>query len=374
MAKSASRQWSRLAILVVLTALAWGQPRTASAWHCRWRAGFWGPRAWCGPVFGPGFYGGWGGGFGVSRFAFTDSVYLGGPYGGFFSGGIRSYVVGPGWYGPTWGGCFGWPCAYAPYGYGYGWQPIVISPFGGSIAPVFGPVGARAFLGSGFASAAPMSSSTIQPVIGLQPAAAVGVARFTPGRPAAGPAPAAQLALRQPSTPIVVRSSNGEARLRAGGLVAVGDRHLRDALHDVKKLHAALDAYRRAATIAPDLPDTFLRQAIVLAALDRADDASRAVARAVAIDGRLGTDAAAAVAAQQRLPPDPVFGERPDAEPMGLESRSRVLLARIFTRQAGNEQPGDAPAAPGLNWIADRWTRLHGLAVAGVRPDAVAAK
>jgi len=373
MALSASRQWSRFAVLIVLTALVWGQPRTASAWHCRWRAGLWGPRAWCGPVIGPGFYGGWGGGFGVSRFAFTDSVYLGGPYGGFFSGGIRSYVVGPGWYGPAWGGWYGWPCAYAPYGfgygYGYGWQPIVISPFGGSVAPVFGPVGARAFLGFGFANAAPAGSMTNPPGIGSQPAAPAALAGLAPGRPAAQPAPAPQLALRQPATPIVVRSSNGDARLRAGKLVALGDRRMRDALDDATKLHAALDAYRRAATIAPDLPDTFLRQAIVLTALDRSVDAARAVERAVAIDARLGTDTAAALAAQERLPPDPVFGERPDGTPTGLESRSRDLLARIFTRQ-----PGDGPAAAGLNWIADRWARLHGIAEAGARADAVAAK
>ena len=137
--------------------------------------------------------------------------------------------------------------------------------------------------------------------------------------------------------------------------MAVGDRHLRTALRDSTKLAAALDAYRRAATIAPDQADTFLRQAIVLTALERADDAAKAVDRAVAIDARLGDDRlgqdAAAVAAQERLPPDPVFGDRPDTGPTTLISRSTGLLARIFP-----EQPADAgPAVP--NWIATRWSQ-----------------
>jgi hypothetical protein len=171
-----------------------------------------------------------------------------------------------------------------------------------------------------------------------------------------------------------MRSSNGLARLRAGRLVAVGDRHLRSAVHDPAKLSAALDAYRRAATIAPDLPDTHLRQAVVLTALDRGDDATRAIERAIAIDARLGSDPAAALAAREQLPPDPVFGERPDIGPTSLESRGKDLLARIFTEPAAGRANGVAAAAPaGLNWIADRWTRLHGDQAAGVRADTVAA-
>ena len=177
------------------------------------------------------------------------------------------------------------------------------------------------------------------------------------------PPPAPQLALGKaapaaPAAAIAIRASNGVARLRAARLVAVGDRHLRIALRDSTKLAAALDAYRRAATIAPDQADTFLRQAIVLTALERADDAAKAVDRAVAVDARLGNDRlgkdAAAVAAQERLPPDPVFGDRPDTGPTTLISRSTGLLARIFT-----EQPADAgPVVPVVpNWIATRWSQ-----------------
>jgi len=176
------------------------------------------------------------------------------------------------------------------------------------------------------------------------------------------PPPAPQLALGRaaPAAPvaaIAVRASNGVARLRAARLVAVGDRHMRTALHDSAKLASALDAYRRAATIAPDQADTFLRQAIVLTALERTDDAAKAVDRAVAIDARLGDDAAAAVAAQERLPPDPVFGDRPDTGPTTLISRSSGLLARIFAEEpvgAGRAVPA-LPAVP--NWIATRWSQ-----------------
>ena len=159
-------------------------------------------------------------------------------------------------------------------------------------------------------------------------------------------------------------------RARAPRLVAVGDPHLRTAIHDPAKLTAALDAYRRAATIAADQADTFLRQAIVLTALNRADDAARAVDRAVTIDARLGTDTTAALAAQQQLPPDPVFGDRPDAGPTTLASRSTDLLARIFREFPDGD--GQAVAAvAGANWIADRWSRQW---QGPERIDAVAAK
>lgn len=349
-------RWFQVSVLIVVTALAWCQPQTASAWHGRWQRGFYGAgfRPWCGPVFGPRVYGGWGGWYGGTRFAFSDSVYVGGPFGGLFSGAVSSYVINPwngygwngcgwrgyGWRGYGWNGCgwngYGWNGCY-PYGYGcWGYPPIVVSPYPASFGPVYGPAGVLPFMG--LSARLPTRVST-----GLSIRGAV-------------PPPAPQLALGRaapaaPATAIAVRASNGVARLRAARLVAVGDRHLRTALRDSTKLAAALDAYRRAATIAPDQADTFLRQAIVLTALERADDAAKAVDRAVAIDARLGDDATAAVAAQERLPPDPVFGDRPDTGPTTLISRSTGLLARIFP-----EQPADAgPAVP--NWIATRWSQ-----------------
>jgi len=361
-------RWFHVSVLILVTALAWCQPQTASAWFGRWHHGFYGAgfRPWCGPTFGPRFYGGWGGGYGGSRFAFSDSVYLGGPFGGFSSGAVRSYVVGPRWCGPVyggglyggWGGCYGLPCTYYPYSYGIGYSPIVVSPFSGSIAPVYGPAGVLPFMGVSTSTGTARVQSIAANGSIISPAAQL--AGLAPARGAVTP-PAPQFAGRNVNpaasgTAIVVRASNGPARLRAARLVAVGDRHLRTAVHDPAKLAAALDAYRRAATIAADQADTFLRQAIVLTALNRADDAARAVHRAVMIDARLGTDASAALAAQQHLPPDPVFGDRPDGEPTTLASRSSGLLVRIFRDvPAGEGQV--AAAVAGANWIADRWSR-----------------
>lgn len=145
-----------------------------------------------------------------------------------------------------------------------------------------------------------------------------------------------------------IRASNPAARARAAKLVAAGDRHLRAAVDDAAKLRSALDAYRRAGAIAADHPDTFLRQAIVLAALERADDAAEAVKRAVAIDGRLA-EAGPAVLAEERLPPDPAFGDRPLGAPSLLAERSLALISGIFN--SGDERVGDG------NWIAARWSR-----------------
>jgi hypothetical protein len=135
-------------------------------------------------------------------------------------------------------------------------------------------------------------------------------ARIAPAQP--------QLAMRDRAP--AVRASNAAARRRALKLVDVGDRHLRAAAEDRAKLVRALDAYRRAATIAADLPDTFVRQAIVFVALGREEQARLAVARVAAIDPRI-------------------------EETVG--DRGRELLAAI----AG---PAADDAAP-PNWIADRW-------------------
>lgn len=342
-------RWFQVSVLIVVTALAWCQPQTASAWFGRWQRGFYGAgfRPWCGPAFGPRVYGGWGGWYGGTRFAYSDSVYVGGPFGGLFSGAVSSYVIGPRWCGPAyfggwrgcgWGGGYGWN-GYYPYGYGcWGYPSIVVSPYPGSFGPVYGPAGVLPYMGLSASVTARTSAGATAP----PPAPQLALGRAAPAAPAAA---------------IAVRASNGVARLRAARLVAVGDRHMRTALHDSAKLASALDAYRRAATIAPDQADTFLRQAIVLTALERADDAAKAVDRAVAIDARLGDDVAAAVAAQERLPPDPVFGDRPDTGPTTLISRSSGLLARIFPKEPAAADPA-MPAMPAVpNWIATRWSQ-----------------
>jgi tetratricopeptide (TPR) repeat protein len=195
---------------------------------------------------------------------------------------------------------------------------------------VYGPAGVLPFMGFG---------ATASPAVGVQSIAA----RQPIARPVlAGAAPRATAFANS------LRSSNANARLRAGRLIAVGDRHLQAAVDDPARLARALDSYRRAATIAPDLPDNHLRQAIVLTALDRRDDADAAIQRAVAIDGRLGGDWQAAAAAAGRLPPVPALAAGPGST--ALAARSESLIGRIFRDAAA----ADEPAA---NWIADRWSR-----------------
>jgi hypothetical protein len=328
-------RWLHLLLMLAAMLVAWSQPQSASAWPCRWRAGPWGYGSGAACVRPFAFRPFCGFGYGYSSYSYRSFSY-------WTPGFATSY-----WY-PN---CYA-PCAtYAPcltaypwggFGAGCGWYPftpVVATPFFGgypsAIAPVYGPAGVAPFLGFG-ATATPAAGG--QGIVAARPAVAAiaETGRTGPNR------------LLRDGT--AVRTSNSLARLRAGRLVAVGDRHMRAAVANPGKLVAALDAYRRAATIAPDLPDTFLRQAIVLTALDRRDDAGNAVDRAVAIDARLGTDEPAAVAAAERLPPDPVFGDRPAGEPTTLASRSGQLVSRIFADGQGNGGAAD-------NWIADRWSR-----------------
>lgn len=123
-----------------------------------------------------------------------------------------------------------------------------------------------------------------------------------------------------------IRMSNADARARARKLVAVGDRYLRESVNERAKISRALSSYRRAATIANDLPEVYVRQAIALVALDRKDEASRAVASVAAIDPRL----------QERVADE------------GL-----IAIRTIWSI------PGDADACaePAAHWIAERWNQ-----------------
>ncbi len=299
-------------------AAGWCGPRVASScWRppvCAPRAcsPWWG-RSWCGPVVrpcwpswcGPGW--GWGSTTVIGR----DSVFLAVPPGGggfFFSGGIRpvpwcgwptNWM--PTWGVPVWGGFWSAYPTFVPVGFG----------------PQFGPAGVMPFVN---ASVAPGSPRCI--------AAA---------RPAAAP---------------VARAANAQARQRAAKLVATGDRHLRAAAEDPARLAAALDAYRRAAAIVRDDPDLFVRQALALDAQGRRDQAGAALARAVAIDGRL---AAAPPVLPAGMQPDPVFGDRPAGAPGPLEARGLAVL-----RQIGADEPGAFAAGGMLARLAAAWSTRFG--------------
>lgn len=122
------------------------------------------------------------------------------------------------------------------------------------------------------------------------------------------------------------RGSNADARRRARKLVAVGDRYLRESLAERAKLSRALSSYRRAATIAADLPEIHVRQAVALIALERHDDASRAIATVASIDPRL----------------------RATVADSGL-----LAIHEIWPTAEGS---GGA-AEPAANWIAERWSQ-----------------
>lgn len=286
-------RWLQIALLVVVVVAAVAHPQPASAWCGGWRGGGCGwyrpfcSRPVCPPVYGYGFTS-------YRMFSYCSP--------GFFSGWSYPYGYGCNWYSYN-------PVIYTPY---YNCYPS-------AFAPVYGPAGVLPFMGFGV------------------------VARPAIARPAL-----VATAPRVMAFANNLRSSNAQARLRAGRLLAVGDRHLRSAVDDPARLARALGSYRRAATIAPDLPDNYLRQAIVLTALDRPDDAAAAIQRAIAIDGRLGDDPHAALAAAERLPPVPGMAVGPGS--MALAARSESLIGRIFRDDAAAE-------GPAANWIADRWSR-----------------
>lgn len=127
-----------------------------------------------------------------------------------------------------------------------------------------------------------------------------------------------------------LRMSNADARRRARNALDAGDRHLRDAFADRRKLAAALAAYRRAGDIAPDMTEPFVRQAIVLVALDREEAAARAVDSIAAIDPRLSATVA---------------------------DDGMLALREIWD---GSERIDGVAPDPAFTWIADRWSgRWH---------------
>lgn len=314
-----------------------------SAGYSIQQVGWCGPR-WSGPR-GCGWGGGWGGSWGVGR-----GGWCGPGWGG--------------WCGPRWGwGCrpWGWRTSCYTPAYSYGWpayygttwfpscgstfysSPVGGSFFSGGMIPVptvgFGyPAFAPGFVSAnnvatpvaGFANARP----ALQPV--QQVALTIGDLRSR--RAAAQRTSVAQAATR-------IRPGNTIARLRASRLVAVGDRQLRDANGDPTLVRRAVDSYRRAAAIAGDQPDTFVREAIALVALGERGQADAAMAKAVAIDGRL----ADVPPARDNQPADPVFGGRSaEAEPP-LVARGKAVLRQIGADTAA----GDAD--PAVQWLAGRW-------------------
>lgn len=281
---------------------------------------------WCGPRFGgcvpawrapcaPAFTGGWGGGWCAPRF---------------------------GWGGPGWG-CrpFGWRrwCPPPVYSYGYGCSYGWPAWYGTTWFPSCGSVWLGSPFGGSFFSG------------GMVPYPTIGTPVIVPGfvsSSVAAPAVATVAAAR----PRAARVSSSAARLRAARLVAMGDRYLRESAGDPAKLRRAADQYRRAAVIAADQPDTFIRQAMALVALGERGQADAALAKATAIDGRL----ADAPVRRGDAPPDPVFGDRPADAPPPLAARGQAILRQI----AGDASEVEAGGAPAIATLAARWAERFG--------------
>jgi len=404
MIRSRVRRWivGRLAVaLVVATAAAFVTPRPAEAFHGHhgfhhggWHGGFgFGHVRHGGWGFGHGAYApwghgglGWGGGWGVPCWPMIGNVSYGT---GFAVGGTRFWsgttVFGvPAWggCGPVWGGGWGAPVWSGPV-WGGGWgAPVWSGPVwgggwgGGWGGPRFGGVGAwyggwnpgpgwgwnrgpargwaipfasatPAFPRPGFRAPFAPPQPFGAPAFGLAaiqgPRATTGSLTSRPTAPGEAFAGRGQLGAPtiDPAVEVTIRTSNAPARARSARLVASGDRHLREAIDDPARLAKAIDAYRRAATIAPDQPDTFLRQAIALTAAGKPSAAATALGRAVAIDPRLAEGSAEA---RGPIPAAPALLA---AKP--LATRSGKLLARIFATPEGDR------SAPADNWIARRW-------------------
>jgi len=328
----------------------------------------------------PGWRGGWCG-LGSGRVLETVAV-SGVGCGGFFSGSVRSAVVGcPPWpvcwdpcgfgsfgwrRGGWWSGGCGWDPWVGPAWYGPWvcpapaviWPPIVVSPFGSYFSswlpagtvPVFGPAGVAPYLG--LTARGPLATGFVP---------GIAAARRDDGRRLlaglTNPAPAKATA----------RSSNRVALQRAARLVAKGDDALRAAVADERRLTDALDAYRRAAAIAQDQPDIQLRQALALVAVGRDVQADDAIGRAVAIDGRLAAvpprpaDGLAAAS-------DPVFDDRPAGGQPPFAARGAAILREIAA------QGGGAEGREVVALLADRWSRRFDRGLGAIAANPAAAR
>lgn len=298
------------------------------------QVGWCGPRwgGWCGPRWG------WGGGWCAPRWGWGCR-----PWGWRNACYAPAYSCGwPAWYGTTW-----FPsCDSTWYA-----SPVGGSFFSGSMIPF--PTIGSSLVAPGFMPGFVSSNASSTPVAALagsRPAVPQVVATIRDLRARRDLAQQAHA----PVAPTVVRArpSNALARLRAARLVAAGDRQLREANGDPVLMRRAVDSYRRAAAIAGDQPDTYVREALALVALDDRGQADAALAKAVAIDGRL----ADTPPAPGNQPPDPVFGDRPAGAAQPLAARGVAVLRQIGA-EAGATIGDDAPA---LAWLAGRWANRFG--------------
>jgi hypothetical protein len=223
----------------------------------------------------------------------------GGGWGGGWGGGYRSC----GWGGGGWGnrGCGPW---YGGYGVSLGcYRPIVscYSPSwgcgtgfsdngfcgNGYYAPL--PIGYYGYYGSTYNPGSNFVALSVSPRIAARPATVPGAVRNlldlsredlltllrTPsGTPAATPR-TATIAAAKPA----VRIANPEQRRKAEESLAIGDILFRE-----QKFHSALQRYKLAAQLAPNMAETYWRQGHALVATANYELAGGAFKRALALD------------------------------------------------------------------------------------------
>jgi hypothetical protein len=202
----------------------------------------------------------------------TDHIHHGAPRqgncmgrGGFVApwrGYTRSHV----WYHDyrTYGsGLYGGTVGYGPYYYGNGdWYPYAYPPLYYPFSEdLYGPQAMQRFLGMGNVGAANGGAANGGMANALQP------------RDLAEPA-----AIPPPDKP-VERATNAQANALAWRFIGFGD-----AQFAAEKFADANGRYRKASRAAPQLADTWFRQAFALSAMGRQDQATAAIKRGLRIN------------------------------------------------------------------------------------------
>ncbi len=178
---------------------------------------------------------------------------------------------------PAYGHHFGhttyWAGGYIVSGYpNYypGWGPYGATPVVGGMT-VFGPQAGVNF-GSGRPAAGPVAPGGGMPAAGP---VGGGQAVNAPAPAAVGGGQGAGVAapgdLQPHGKP---RTTNTESKARAGKFIQYGD-----ALFVKQKYNSALERYREAATVAPDLAEAYFRQAFALVGSSQYDSAKKALDR-----------------------------------------------------------------------------------------------
>jgi len=145
-----------------------------------------------------------------------------------------------------------------------------VNNFGGGLRAGYGvyAAGYRP-LGYGFYGIWPMMLAPVaMPIAPIMPAPIAPAPGFAAANPAPAPAPAPAAPARK------VRVSNAAAKARAGKLIDAGDK-----LFAAQKYREALERYKSAVTLAPDLAEIFLRQGFAHVAMGQYESAAKDIRR-----------------------------------------------------------------------------------------------